>query len=91
MKISRIRVFQVDLPMKEGAYSWSTQSFSAFDSTVVLIDTDEGLTGVGESCPLGPSYLAAYAEGVRTGVSGTLSWPHGRGPDPAGQDQSQNG
>jgi len=69
MKISRIRVFQVDLPMKEGAYSWSTQSFSAFDSTVVLIDTDEGLTGAGESCPLGPSYLAAYAEGVRTGVS----------------------
>ena len=69
MKISRIRVFQVDLPMKEGSYSWSTQSFSSFDSTVVLIDTDEGLTGAGESCPLGPSYLAAYAEGVRTGVS----------------------
>ena len=69
MKISRIRVFQVDLPMKEGSYSWSTQSFSSFDSTVVLVDTDEGITGVGESCPLGPSYLAAYAEGVRTGVS----------------------
>ena len=85
MKISRIRIFQVDLPMKEGAYSWSTQSFSAFDSTVVLIDTDEGLTGVGESCPLGPSYLAAYAEGVRTGVS--VLAPGLMGEDPTQLDK----
>ncbi len=54
--------------MKEGAYSWSTQSFAAFDSTVVMIETDEGLSGVGETCPLGPAYLAAYAEGARTGL-----------------------
>ena len=55
--------------MKEGAYSWSTQSFAAFDSTVVIIETDEGLNGVGESCPLGPAYLPAYAEGARAGVA----------------------
>ena len=59
MKIVTIRVYQVDLPMKEGSYSWSTQSFSAFDSTVVAIETDEGITGYGETCPLGPAYLAA--------------------------------
>ncbi len=69
MKISRISVYQVDLPMKEGAYTWSTQSFAAFDSTVVIIETDDGLTGVGETCPLGPSYLPAYAEGARTGIA----------------------
>ena len=55
--------------MKEGAYSWSTQSFAAFDSTVVIIETDEGLIGVGETCPLGPAYLPAYAEGARAGVA----------------------
>ena len=55
--------------MKEGAYSWSTQSFAAFDSTVVIIETDEGLNGVGETCPLGPAYLPAYAEGARAGVA----------------------
>ena len=55
--------------MKEGAYSWSTQSFTAFDSTVVIIETDEGLNGVGETCPLGPAYLPAYAEGARAGVA----------------------
>lgn len=69
MKITGIRVYQVDLPLKEGSYSWSTQSFSAFDSTVVIIETDEGVIGVGESCPLGPSYLPAYAQGVRTGIA----------------------
>ncbi len=68
MKITRISLYQVDLPMKEGAYSWSNQSFAAFDSTVVRIDTDEGVWGVGEICPLGPAYLPAYAEGARTGI-----------------------
>ena len=69
MKITRISVYQVDLPMKEGSYSWSTQSFSAFDSTVVIVETNSGVTGAGESCPLGPSYLPAYAEGARAGLA----------------------
>lgn len=54
--------------MKEGAYSWADQSFAAFDSTIVMVETDEGLTGVGEVCPLGPTYLPAYAEGARVGL-----------------------
>lgn len=69
MKISKISLFQVDLPLKEGSYSWSTQTFSAFDSTVVMVETDAGITGFGETCPLGPSYLPAYAEGARTGMA----------------------
>ncbi len=69
MKITKISVHQVDLPMKEGSYSWSTQTFSAFDSTVVIVETDSGLTGAGETCPLGPSYLPAYAEGARAGLA----------------------
>ncbi len=69
MKITKISVHQVDLPMKEGSYSWSTQTFSAFDSTVVIVETDSGVTGAGETCPLGPSYLPAYAEGARAGLA----------------------
>ncbi len=68
MKITGIRLYQVSLPMKEGAYAWSNQSFAAFDSTVVQIETDEGIWGVGEICPLGPAYLPAFAEGARTGI-----------------------
>lgn len=68
MKISRITAYQADLPMKEGAYSWAGQSFAAFDSTIVSIETDTGLQGAGEVCPLGPAYLAAFAEGARAGI-----------------------
>ena len=70
MKITKILVYQVDLPLKEGAYKWSEgKSVTTFDSTVVAIHTDAGITGWGEVCPLGPVYLPAYARGVRTGVA----------------------
>ena len=68
MKIVGLNIYQVELPMKEGAYSWSNQSFKSFDSTVVEIKTNEGILGYGEICPLGPSYLPAYAEGARVGI-----------------------
>lgn len=69
MKIERIAVFQVDLPLHEGSYKWSGgKSVDVFDSTVVRIDTDEGLVGFGEVCPLGPFYLPSYAKGVRAGL-----------------------
>jgi L-alanine-DL-glutamate epimerase-like enolase superfamily enzyme len=34
----------------------------------VRIETDEGIIGHGEVCPLGPVYLPAYAEGARAGI-----------------------
>lgn len=59
----------MDLPLKEGKYSWSEgKSVDVFDSTVVEVVTDEGIKGYGEVCPLGPVYLPAYAAGVRTGL-----------------------
>lgn len=70
MKITRIAAYQVDLPLHEGSYKWSGgKSVEVFDSTVVRIETDEGLTGYGEVCPLGPFYLPAYAAGARTGIA----------------------
>jgi len=69
MKITRFRVYKVDLPLHEQTYKWSGgKSVSVFDSTIVAIDTDEGLTGWGECCPLGPVYLPSYAAGVRAGL-----------------------
>jgi L-alanine-DL-glutamate epimerase-like enolase superfamily enzyme len=70
MKITGIRVYQVDLPLHEGSYKWSGgNAVSVFDSTVVRVDTDEGITGWGEICPLGPAYLPAYARGARAGIA----------------------
>jgi L-alanine-DL-glutamate epimerase-like enolase superfamily enzyme len=69
MKIKRICAYQVDLPLVEGTYKWSGgKSVSVFDSTVVEIETDTGVIGYGEVCPLGPFYLPAYANGVRAGI-----------------------
>ena len=69
MRISRISAYQVDLPLREDRYSWSGgKSVSVFDSTVVRIETDAGITGWGEVCPLGPVYLPAYGAGARAGI-----------------------
>ena len=69
MGIQSIRAYQVDLPLHEGSYKWSGgKSVSVFDSTVVEVETTEGVTGWGEVCPLGPFYLPAYAAGVRAGL-----------------------
>jgi L-alanine-DL-glutamate epimerase-like enolase superfamily enzyme len=70
MRITRIQAFQVDLPLHEGSYKWSGgKSVTVFDSTVVRVETDAGLVGFGEVCPLGPFYLPAYAAGVRAGIA----------------------
>lgn len=69
MKIVRISTYRVELPLYEGSYKWSGgKSVSVFDSTIVEVETDSGLIGYGEVCPLGPFYLPAYAEGVRAGI-----------------------
>lgn len=81
MKIARIFAHRVELPLHEGSYKWSGgKSVSVFDSTIVGVETDSGLIGYGEVCPLGPFYLPAYAEGVRAGLRELA--PHLIGLDP---------
>lgn len=81
MKITRILAYRVELPLHETTYKWSGgKSVTVFDSTIVRIETDEGLVGHGEVCPLGPFYLPAYAEGVRAGICEL--GPHLLGLDP---------
>ena len=56
MRIRRIAAYQVDLPLHEGSYRWSGgKSVTVFDSTIVRVETDAGIVGRGEVCPLGPS------------------------------------
>lgn len=81
MKITAIDVYQVDLPLIEGSYNWSGgNTVSVFDSTVVAVRTDSGLAGYGECCPLGATYLPAFAAGVRAGLA--QLGPHLLGCDP---------
>jgi L-alanine-DL-glutamate epimerase-like enolase superfamily enzyme len=86
MKITRITAFQVDLPLHEGSYNWSGgKSVEVFDSTVVRIETDQGIAGHGEVCPLGPFYLPSYAAGARAGIAEL--GPHLIGQDPRELDR----
>lgn len=81
MKITEIKIYQVDLPLKEGRYNWSNGNFvEVFDSTIVEVMTDEGIAGYAECCPLGSAYLPSYALGVRSGLAELC--PHLIGLDP---------
>ncbi len=69
MEITAIAVYRVELPVGEGSYNWSNaNSVSVFDSTVVQIETDAGIVGWGEVCPLGSAYLPSYPAGARAGI-----------------------
>ena len=70
MVITQIKCYRVELPLHEGSYKWSGgNSVEVFDSTVVEVRTDAGVTGYGEICPLGAAYLPAYAAGARAGIA----------------------
>ncbi len=81
MKITAIRIYQTDLPLAEGRYAWADGKYvEVFDSTAIALETDEGLEGYGEVCPLGPFYLPAFGKGARAGIEELA--PHILGHDP---------
>ena len=82
MKITALRVYQVDLPLIEGRYTWAggKHYVETFDSTIVELLTDEGFVGYGENTPLGSAYLPAFALGTRAAIAELA--PHLVGEDP---------
>ena len=80
MKIRRISVFKVDYPLLDSLMLSGDRLYDRLDGTVVRVETDSGIAGHGEVCPLGSSYLPAYAAGVRTGIAELA--PHLIGEDP---------
>jgi len=70
MQIIRISVWQLDLPLSKPYWlSGGRLRFDTLDSTYVRIDTDAGLSGWGEGCPWGHTYLPASGPGIRAGLS----------------------
>lgn len=64
MRIDSIRVFTHELAVAGGDYEMSTSSFSTLTTTVVAVETDTGLAGYGETCPLGSAYQEQFAGGA---------------------------
>ena len=85
MKITRITVYQLTLPLAKPYYlSGGRLRFEELDSTFVRIDTDAGLSGWGEGCPWGHTYLPAHGPGLRAAVG--LLAPAIIGADPRSID-----
>lgn len=68
MKITRISIWHVPLTSHETYYMADGKTCDTVESVVLRIDTDQGISGWGEVCPI-PHYLAAYARGVAPAVS----------------------
>ena len=69
MKISRITVWALELPLSKPYWlSGGRLKFENLDSTFVRVETDAGLSGWGEGCPWGHTYLPAHGPGIRAGL-----------------------
>ncbi len=80
MRIIAIRVYQVDLPMTKPYRLSGGRTWTSLDTTIVALETDAGITGWGETCPFGSSYLPAFAKGARAVIDELAPTILGRDP-----------
>lgn len=81
MKITRISVYKTALPYVDGSYGWGRgNAITTATTSVVVVDTDAGISGCGEFCPCGENYIEAHSEG--TEAAARLLAPVLLGEDP---------
>ena len=69
MKITRLSVFHVDLPLEHPYWlSGGRLKFETLDATLIKVETDAGITGWGEGTPWGHTYVPAHGPGIRAGI-----------------------
>jgi cis-L-3-hydroxyproline dehydratase len=70
MRISRIELYNINLPYSGGVYKLSGgRTYESFDASIVRVVCDDGTEGWGESTPFGSTYIAAHALGTRAGIA----------------------
>ncbi|MEM7172582.1 MAG: mandelate racemase/muconate lactonizing enzyme family protein, partial [Pseudomonadota bacterium] len=85
MKIIGAAAYRQFQPFSDGPYRCRGQTEAGFDSTILRLDSDSGLTGWGEMAPLGTFYSEAFAAGVRAAMPELL--PKLLGADPRQLDK----
>ena len=83
MKITSLKLWTVPLTSHEAYYMADGKTCDTVTSVIVALETDAGITGWGEVCPI-PHYLPAYAGGVATAMEEL--WPVLCGADPVGPE-----
>lgn len=69
MRITEVRVYQHNITVAGGPYEMAISAVDTLDSTVVELMTDEGVSGFGETTPLGPTYQPQHALGARAAIA----------------------
>ena len=67
MKVNRITLWSVDLTSHETYYMADGKTCDTVKTHVLCLETDTGLKGWGEVCPI-PHYLPAFADGVPSAI-----------------------
>ncbi|WP_438955144.1 mandelate racemase/muconate lactonizing enzyme family protein [Cognatiyoonia sp.] len=67
MRVSKITLWSVDLTSHETYYMAEGKTCATVESHILCLETDTGLKGWGEVCPI-PHYLPAFAKGVPSAV-----------------------
>jgi L-alanine-DL-glutamate epimerase-like enolase superfamily enzyme len=68
MQIRRLTAYRQWQPFRDGTYTCSGgRSAEGFDSLIIRLETDQGITGWGEMAPLGAFYDPAFAAAARAG------------------------
>ncbi len=80
MRIAEIRIYRHDLPVAGPPYRMSHSEVTELDTTIVEVITDTGVSGFGETCPLGQAYAPSHPEGARAALCEIA--PHLIGFDP---------
>ena len=83
MKLSRLSLWHMPLTAHETYYMADGKTCDTTTTVVLRLDTDTGLSGWGEVCPI-PHYLPAYAGGVAPAL--TEMAPLLLGADPIGPE-----
>lgn len=83
MKITRITLWSLGLTSHQPYYMAEGKTCDTVKTHVLCLETDTGLTGWGEVCPI-PHYLPAFADGVPSAVAEMA--PEILGKSPLGVD-----
>ena len=67
MQISRIDVFQLDIPLVKPK-RYPNKTYESLDDTIIRLETDNGTIGWSEVCPIASTYQPEHALGVRAAI-----------------------
>ena len=79
MKITRIDVYQLDIPLQKPK-RYPNKVYDSLDDTIVRLETDDGIFGWGEVCPIASTYQPEHALGVRAAIEEMASGLIGQDP-----------